>query len=373
MNKYEKLNVRTQNGVAATGKVPPRRKTKPASVRRSSKAADTNGHNVIGPLAVMNGKPVYELNAKTIINLKSDFVHKQLCDGLAFSTCSTCPYNCRYCSTPCVMAKTPHLREFRAQHPDVDPGTVVLRRANSLGIVRRQLTNEDGTLKYTDPKDTRVIFGSPIVDIAPNPILLNENVDLCKAILDWTPWHIRLLSKSNALPVFAQSLGEVGRKRVVYGVSTGTLDDKLARAIECGTPLVSKRIASLHWLQDNGFRTFGMPCPSLPQRDYVKFAKEMAAAIRPDRCEGIWAEVLNPRGKSMPLTISALRKAGYSWEADALERVATDKAAREAYARETFEAHAAVCPPGKFHFLQYASKNTRAWWEARQPQGAIVL
>src|SRR5947208_2637146 len=52
--------------------------------------------------------------------------------------------------------------------------------------------------------------------------------------------------------------------RMIFGVSTGTFDDRLAAAFEEGTPLVSKRINSLHVLQDNGFRTYAMVCPSLP-------------------------------------------------------------------------------------------------------------
>ena len=116
--------------------------------------------------------------------------------------------------------------------------------------------------------------------------LVRETAEICSVILELTDWDIRLLSKSNLLPKLAVSLGMLppwervfkSKERIIYGVSTGTLDDNLAQAFEQGCPLVSKRIQSLHWLQDNGFRTFGMICPSLPFEDgweYGVFARHM--------------------------------------------------------------------------------------------------
>lgn len=128
--------------------------------------------------------------------------------------------------------------------------------------------------------------------------LVKETVEVCKLILEHTNWQIRLLSKSNLLPSLAHMIDDQWKHRMIYGVSTGTLDDKLAKAFERGTALVSKRIESLHQLQDEGYRTFGMICPSLPQDNYDKFAKEITRAIRVDKCEHVWAEVINLRGKS---------------------------------------------------------------------------
>ena len=169
---------------------------------------------------------------------------------------------------------------------------------------------------------------------------------------------------------------------MIYGVSTGTLDDRLAAAFEQGCPLVSKRIQSLHWLQDNGFRTFGMICPSLPQwgpgleeqQAYIGWAADMASAIRAERCEHVWAEVINLRGESFTRTEAALRAAGFGAMADELVRVSRDKAEWELYARATFLAHAGVAANrNKLRFLQYVTKDTRGWWEAHREQGAVVL
>ena len=215
-----------------------------------------------------------------------------------------------------------------------------------------------------------MIYASPLVDIAANMDLVRETIEVCKLILALTHWQIRLLSKSNLLPIIAR---ELPRDRIIYGVSTGTLDDKLAVAFEQGTPLPSKRLQSLHWLQDNGYRTFGMICPSLPQTDYDAFAREMSDAIRAEKCEHVWAEVINVRGESMTRTVAALRAGGFEFEAQELLHVATNKSAWEYYARKTFLAHAPLYRPGKLRFLQYVTVGSRAWWATREKIGAISL
>jgi DNA repair photolyase len=244
--------------------------------------------------------------------------------------------------------------------------------------LRQQLTDGNGRPKYWDEPDRRVIYASPSVDVAGNMELVRETVEACKVILELTNWQIRLLSKSNLLPKVAAGLGtdHGAFLRVIYGVSTGTLDDGIAAAFEQGTAKVSKRLESLHWLQDHGFRTYGMICPSLPQRDYFDFASSMAEAIRAEQCEHVWAEVINVRGESMVRTVGALQVAGFQEAAAALHVVSTDPIAWERYARATFEAHATMYRGlwrGKLRFLQYVTASSRAWWKARETEGAILL
>ena len=327
----------------------------------------------------MNGKPVHLVPAKAVLNLDSGFKHKLLCDGPTFSAGSACAYSCSFCYVPDLMRKNPHMKGIDQPHEDI-----VIRRQGAVDALRSQLLDRHGRPRFPDPADRRVIYSSPLVDVAANLDLVTETIALCKLILEHTHWQIRLLSKSNLLPHIATGMDGWGasgksvyeinaRGRLIYGVSTGTLDDGLARAIEQGTPLVSKRIQSLHWLQDNGYRTFGMICPSLPQDDYEQFARDMALAIRADRCEHVWGEVINARGESFQRTHAALLAAGYQKDAERFHRVSHDRPAWEAYALDTFHAHAAVIPPDKLRFLQYATKETRPLWEKLQPKGAILL
>ncbi|MDE2105166.1 MAG: hypothetical protein KGL39_48510 [Patescibacteria group bacterium] len=330
----------------------------------------------------MNGKPVFTVPGR-VINFDSGFKHKLLCDGPTFSTGTACVYSCSFCYVPSVMKKLvgDPGDKFPLKHEEM-----VIRRRDAVNTVLSQLTDADGRPKFNDPNDRRVIYASPLVDVAANMELIRETVDVCREILELTHWQIRLLSKSNLLPEIAKRLADFPydniswpvtekdvKERMIFGVSTGTLNDELAGAFEEDTPKVSKRIKSLHWLQDNGFRTFGMICPSLPQNDYECFAREMSAAIRVDRCEHVWAEVMNVRGESFVRTIKALSNVGYGQEAYRLAEVSKEKAAWEEYARATFLAHSHFIPPTKLRFMQYVTKDNRSWWDQHKHLGAVLL
>lgn len=351
-----------------------------------------------GTIQRMNGKPVFTVPAKRVLNLESGFRHKLLCDGPTFSTGDACAYSCAFCYVPDMFRKLARVEGLKRAHGLEHEG-MVIRRGAALEILRGELLRPDGSPRFPDPEDRRVVYASPAVDVAANPELCEETARACELILRHTAWQVRLLSKSNLLPKVAQRLEELcaeadPRGRVIYGVSTGTLDDALARSFEANTPLVRRRIQSLHWLQDAGFRTYGMVCPSLPlppaedapagtwaeAARYHDFAKEMAGAIRAYRCEHVWAEVINVRGESMTRTVAALMDGHFDAHARELERVSTDKAAWEHYARATFEAHAEVYagqhgPDGlpKLRFLQYVTATSKSWWAAQKGRGAILL
>ncbi|MGJ8650843.1 MAG: radical SAM protein [Opitutaceae bacterium] len=328
----------------------------------------THPAQVTAPRGTMNGKTVYLAPAKTVLSLKSDFSHKLLCDGPTFSPGSACAYSCSFCYVGAIMLKNPHFAQARQDKQNFSD--VVIRRNNAVEVLRSQLFTKSGNPKYTDQKDQRVIFTSPLVDVAANLELVAETIELSRLILKNTNWQIRFLSKSNFLPRIAEALEEY-KERMIFGVSTGTLDDKLAAAIEIGTPKVSKRIESLHWLQDHGFRTYGMICPSLPVEDFDKFSREICKAIRVEKCEHVWAEVINLRGDSLVRTAEALRGKGFANIADRLEAAKGDL--WQEYARQTFLAHAKNIPSKKLRFMQYVKKKDIAWWQRHEKSGALLL
>lgn len=331
---------------------------------------------------IMNRKPVHWAPAKAVLNLQSGFREKLLCDGMTFTMGSACVYRCSFCYVPDMMRKQKTWQDILKADPATKFEDVVIRRSHGTQILRSQLLDAKGRKRFDGPEQVgRVVYASPLVDVAGNMDLATETADACLLILELTRWNIRLLSKSNLLPKIALMLDEHARQwnprtRVIYGVSTGTLDDRLAAAFEEETPLVRQRLKSLHFLQDNGFRTFGMLCPSLPLpgEDYKTMAHEMNASIRANRCEHVWAEVMNVRGNSMTRTIEELSRAGYGNHAEALTRVTEDPLAWEDYARKTFDAHvSAIYLPGQLRFLQYVNNANREWWKARVPDGAILL
>ena len=341
---------------------------------RGNRTHGKRQHSEINPTKmIMNKKPVFERVAKTVINFMAKaFEEKKLCDGLTFSLGDLCAYTCSFCYVPGIFART--LAFFR-KATGLALSDVVIRRRNAVSILRRQLVDQKGKPRLKNSNDSRVIFTSPLVDPAANMTLVKETALACLQILELTCWRIRILTKSNLLPQLVKLIPCEYYHRLILGVSTGTLCDQTARAFEAGTPLVSKRLESLYVVQDLGIPTFGMICPSLPQVDYDAFSAQAMKAIRADRCQHVWAEVINVRGASLTKTVQSLVRGGCLEEARQLADVCGPGGAAhwEEYARRTFQAHARHAPAGKLRFLQYVSAQTQPWWEQRVNQGAILL
>ena len=324
-------------------------------------------------------------NAKTAVTFESEaFQEKRLCDGITLNLGDACVYSCQFCYVEAQMRKLDsrlikahNEAEGRVGDDQLGFRDVVIRRKDAVELVRSQLTHKDGSPKFTDPSDTRVIYSSTLVDVAANKELIHETAKACNVILENTHWQIRLLSKSSLLHLLVKDglIPEKYHHRMIFGFSTGTLDDRVAKAIETGSALVSKRLESLRWLQDHGCRTFGMICPSLPQLDYdyATFSKGICDAIRVDKCEHVWAEVINVRGQSLTRTVGALKDAGLDIEALLLNEVQSDGDNWEMYARGTFLAHAENVPAEKLRFLQYIDKQSAPWWAEHRESGAVLI
>lgn len=367
--KLIKIQMKKDNGNSGA-------KNSPKPTRSDKFTKDDSGLKPLQQLGIefrdyVAGKPAFVVQSDSVISLDSHFAAKKLCDGPTFTTGHACVFSCEFCYVKTVLRKNKKVRAI-LKETGLGFEDIVIELADPATVARKFLSGKSKP-KFNDPKDERVIYASPIVDIAATMDHVKRTVAVCLAILELTHWHIRLLSKSSLLAEVARRIPEKFKHRMIYGLSSGTLDDGMAKIFEKGTALPSKRIEALHWLQDNGYRTFGMPCPTLPQRDYDQFAAEMAEILRVDRCEHVWVEVLNPRGDSLPGTAKALRNSDFDWEAGQLETLAHDKAAREDYARKTFEAFAKVIPADKLRFMQYVDKGSYGWWHERENQGAVLL
>ena len=250
---------------------------------------------------------------------------------------------------------------------------VVIRKRRALQILRRQLTVDKPW--WVNLQQKKVVYTSPLVDAAANMVLVKETAAACRMIFELTNWDVRVLSKSSLLPRLAKLIPEKFKQRMIYGVSTGTFGDELCESFEKGTHPVSKRIESLHWLQDHGYRTFAMLCPLLPQVDSDQYVSHALEEVRIEYCEHVWAEVINLRGDSFTATCQALEDGGFSAEAARLRGVCGSDSgpAWELYARNAFEALARQVLPEKLRFLQYAKAKDAPWWIEREPKGAILL
>ena len=332
---------------------------------------EENGH--------VKDKPCFLIHSKQVIKENPAFGQKKLCDGLSFTAGHACAFSCVYCYVPASLARNKRILAIKMNGDDLRSQDFVVEIANAPVIAREYLTvgGDLKTPRFKNPKDNRIIFASPLVDVAGNMGQVKVTVAICLEILNLTHWQIRLLSKSPLLREVAERIPAEFKHRMIYGFSTGTLDPVASAAIEKGTPPVGKRLEALHWLQVNGYRTYGMICPLLPQKNetaYRAFAEQAAAQINLEKCEQVWAEVLNPRGGSLRATTTALRQAGRIDEADLVDRVAADQDAKQEYAMQTFLAMSRVIPTDKLRFLQYTTgKEEFERWETFQEHGAVLL
>lgn len=333
---------------------------------------------------LIGNKPEILIDALTVLSDdRRKFQDKLLCDGLTFNLGDTCPFSCTFCYVPDAVRKNhgQTLTEFNAGCGlDLRLDEVVIRRRACLDTLKRQLLKSDGSPFYSDPSDKRVIYSSTLTDVAGTKEMLTENAAALLLILQHTNWQVRLLSKSPLLAdlVIKKMIPDQYLPRLILGFSTGTLDNRVAAAIERHTGSVTRRIQALHQLQDLGIRTFAMICPSLPygtQEEYNKFSADICRELRIDRCETVFAEVINSRGQSLTTTANALRNAGFEVEAGRIEQISGPASGElhEEYARRTFEAHCQNVPADKLRFLQYVTARTADYWKEWRAAGAVLL
>ena len=391
-----------------------------APARPGDFCALSKGKVFIRTNEIIHKKPVYLVGTSPFFD-KSGFSHKKLCDGKTFTAGTACAYSCTYCYVEGQTLRHKAVGKV-LQHSKRPFNKVVIRRIEAakqlaLKITRRagrtaangrhpgrceDLLGEAEAVRlglgnrvaiYKGKKfKQQIMFASAFVDVAATKALALETMEICEILLRLTDFQIRLLSKSPLLyEIVALELAKrhpEAKARMIFGLSVGTLDNTLARAIEPDAPSPTQRLEALRSLQDAGFRTFGMACPILPQADPKTYAKQVMMKIRAKRCEHIWAEPVNARTKrktarrqedSFRDTLRALRRAvkeGHSDHeiADRFAKVINDKAAWGRYCRETFEAFATVAPPETLRWMQYPTTDKDIeWWLGQRNRGALVL
>ena len=277
---------------------------------------------------------------------KTDFQKKGLAD-LAVNVGHLCKLGCSYCYVDNVMNKLPAVQAYVKKGYGRDTFSLYREKANIVECLNRDLAR-------IDPSDTRVVFFCTTCDPCPDEETTATTVDAIRMLMERSKLSVRILSKKTLVRTVAEKL-QAYRHRIIFGLSTGTADPAISAAIEQNASPILERVETLHWLQDNGFRTFGMLCPVLPSE--VDDVKKLIDQIRPEHCEQIWAEAMNTRGKALPNTVKMLAAAGLNKHAQALNRVIGDKRAWVEYAKRLLiglETELKKCGLSeKLTFLQY--------------------
>src|ERR1700722_18060017 len=140
--------------------------------------------------STINGKPVFEIDSKTVVDFKSAFGHKKLCDGLTFSLGSVCVYSCAFCYVIPMILKQHDIQLVKQAAGLMGKRLedVVIRRRKALKTLRRQLTIDKPPQVNLQRK--AVIYTSPLVDAAANMVLVQETAAACRIIFELTNWDV---------------------------------------------------------------------------------------------------------------------------------------------------------------------------------------
>lgn len=196
--------------------------------------------------------------------------------------------------------------------------------------------------KRADWLDGEVVVISQLTDAFSGPVLRDgttrKALDLFVAK---TKGRGRILTKNSAIGLSSQwrDYFVAHKDRFVVGLSVGSLDDGWARIVEVGTPAPSARLRATRELQDAGVPTFGMLCPVFP--DALPRLDALVDAIRPQRCETVWAEPFNDRANWRHVRAGyAAGSVGWNWFTKVYEH--GDKDAWSLYATELYERLVAI-------------------------------
>lgn len=250
----------------------------------------------------MKPLPVYTPAPKQIIYAAPGFEKKLLATHHA-ETGALCAFGCSYCSSNTGNYLRINREHFAALteeqlgerlYPATAPGlTFVWREA--IEVLDAQLAGKPKTWGAG-----KVLMFSQLTDaFAPYTLTKGPTLGMLERFLVRTSFRIRILTKSALVArddLIALYLAHPGR--FVVGLSIGTLDDDWAARVEIGTSSPTARVKALRKLQDAGVPTFGMLCPVFPDmldEGNPRGLEALVDAIRPEKCEELWAEPFNDR------------------------------------------------------------------------------
>lgn len=312
----------------------------------------------------MNKKNKFYYSGKTGIARTEAFEKKGLAE-YSINIGNICEFGCTFCYVPSVTSKQKVVRDIIDQGYKLNEFCSYRYKTNVLSCV-----NSD--IKKIRFDDNRTVFLCTTCDPCATMDHADTSIKIIKLIVDQSNLQVRVLSKSILLKEIAKELSPY-RDRVVYSLSTGTTLETISRAIEESASNILARIQTLHWLQDNNYRTYGMICPVIPSE--VNNAKQLLDQIRPELCEDVWVEAVNVRGKSLVNTYNKLTATGLEEHAEELKRVMGNRSNWIEYSKKLFFGFQGEMRLrgllNKLHFLQYVSKYDRAFFEG-QP-GAVCL
>jgi DNA repair photolyase len=257
------------------------------------------------------------------------FAKKQLSD-YALDILGLCEYGCRYCSSNAGNYLRIRRGEF-ADETERQLGERLLPSTNpELAFhwpdVLARLTEQLEHHPRTWGAGKTLVFSMLTDGFSPQLVANGTTRKALDMVIAKTSFRIRILTKNACVGMSKDWLAWFGKHadRVIVGLSTGTMDDEWSKRVEINTSPPSQRLKALERLQDAGVPTYGMLCPIFPDVLNLEHAStsdgyiygrlgRLVEAIRPDRCETVWAEPFNDRANWRTVRAGYVQGTG-GWE-----------------------------------------------------------
>jgi DNA repair photolyase len=220
-----------------------------------------------------------------------------------------CDHACDYCSSNALYRT--HQVFKRIGRTAFTPGFAVIdpRAADTL---RKQV-------HMLKPGD-EVILCSKTDGWSPLAQELKLGRQCLRILLENSPARVRIITKGAAVREDFDRI-EQHRDRVTLGISITGLPghDAMVHCFERNASPPSARIAAMQQAARRGLRTFAMLCPMLPGLfSTEQDVRRLLELGRDWNVEGIWTEILNPRGPGIKRCVANLQKAGFDRQALAI-------------------------------------------------------
>ena len=311
---------------------------------------------------------IYHYPREKILSKSAEFERKGL--GTHTAECGLkCDMACEYCSVAAsyrthpafkIIGKTAFAPGFAVIDPDAPD----------------KLLDQLKGVKASD----EIVLCSKSDAWSPYPLKLRLGRKMLKVILENSDARVRIITKS-ALVRKEFDLIKAHRDRVTLGISITGLPkhDAIVKTYELNACLISERIAAMNEAASLGLRVFAMFCPMCPGLFAVETDIERLfglAAAWP--AEGIWCEIVNPRGPGIINCAQRLRDAGYSEVAQAFDAIRS-KTGRSDYALQLTRNVQKVCRHlgiiERLHVLTYRSSISDAVQRqiGQDPEGVVWL
>jgi DNA repair photolyase len=249
---------------------------------------------------------------KPLAVTENNFVYKSL-SSWACNIAVGCEHACRFCYVPDVSTRK--LGDALAKHgvkdPDAEWGDYVLLRPYEPEYFARTVASAEAKpLAKLNWDGNRAVMFCTTTD--PYQTLKHPNADRRKelnearrrmvreallTILTRSTLNVRILTRSPLAREDFDIMAKFG-KRLLFGMSIPTLNNKLAKVYEPSAPAPSQRLATLIAANEYGLHTYVAIAPTYPECHFADIA-ETIKAVKTARPVTIFAEPINIRAENV--------------------------------------------------------------------------